>query len=50
VEGFRRTSGFGDRRTFLYTGGKTDRSIHTGIDFATPKERLCTLVPGDRLY
>jgi murein DD-endopeptidase MepM/ murein hydrolase activator NlpD len=37
VEGFRRTSGFGDRRTFLYTGGKTDRSIHTGIDFATPK-------------
>ncbi|HOV37901.1 MAG TPA: M23 family metallopeptidase [Spirochaetales bacterium] len=37
VEGFRRTSGFGDRRTFLYTGGTTDRSIHTGIDFATPK-------------
>ncbi|MFQ3620499.1 MAG: M23 family metallopeptidase [Spirochaetales bacterium] len=37
VEGFRRTSLFGDRRTFRYIDGSTDRSIHTGIDFATPR-------------
>lgn len=30
------TSGFGDRRTFLYADGGSARSVHNGIDFAAP--------------
>jgi hypothetical protein len=37
VEGFRRTSQFGDRRKYRYADGATDQAIHTGIDFATPR-------------
>jgi murein DD-endopeptidase MepM/ murein hydrolase activator NlpD len=37
AEGFRETSFFGDRRTFLYTDGGTSRSIHYGLDYATPR-------------
>ncbi|MCX7787931.1 MAG: M23 family metallopeptidase [Spirochaetes bacterium] len=37
VEGFRRTSLFGDRRKYRYADGNMDQSIHTGIDFATPR-------------
>jgi murein DD-endopeptidase MepM/ murein hydrolase activator NlpD len=37
AEGFRETSFFGDRRTFLYTDGKKASSIHYGIDYATPR-------------
>lgn len=33
----RRTSGFGDRRTFRYQDGSVDFSIHNGIDFAAPE-------------
>lgn len=33
----RRTSGFGDRRTFRYQDGSVDFSIHNGIDFAVPE-------------
>jgi hypothetical protein len=37
AEGFRETSFFGDRRTFLYTDGGKARSVHYGIDYATPR-------------
>ena len=37
AEGFRETSFFGDRRTFLYTDGGKAYSIHYGIDYATPR-------------
>ncbi len=37
VEGFRRTSRFGDRRKYRYADGGMDQAIHTGIDFATPR-------------
>lgn len=32
----RRTAFFGDQRIYQYSTGKTDRSIHSGIDFALP--------------
>lgn len=37
VEGFRRTSQFGDRRKYRYADGGAEQAIHTGIDFATPR-------------
>ena len=37
AEGFRETSFFGDRRTFLYTDGGKGHSVHYGIDYATPR-------------
>ncbi|MDR3200004.1 MAG: M23 family metallopeptidase, partial [Spirochaetales bacterium] len=37
AEGFRETSFFGDRRTFLYTDGGKANSIHYGLDYATPR-------------
>jgi murein DD-endopeptidase MepM/ murein hydrolase activator NlpD len=37
AEGFRETSFFGDRRTFLYTDGGKSRSVHYGLDYATPR-------------
>jgi murein DD-endopeptidase MepM/ murein hydrolase activator NlpD len=33
----RRTSFFGDRRTYLYSNGSSDTSIHGGIDFGIPQ-------------
>jgi len=33
----RRTSGFGDRRIYVYADGKRERSVHGGIDFAVPR-------------
>ena len=35
-EDTRRTSFFGDRRTYLYTGGERASSIHVGLDLAAP--------------
>ncbi|MFW6312414.1 MAG: M23 family metallopeptidase [Spirochaetota bacterium] len=35
-EDTRRTSFFGDRRTFLYSGGERASSIHAGLDLAAP--------------
>ena len=32
----RRTSGFGDRRRYLYDDGSIDNAIHHGVDFASP--------------
>ncbi|MFP4114859.1 MAG: M23 family metallopeptidase [Spirochaetota bacterium] len=32
----RRTSLYGDRRTFLYADGRRARAIHVGLDFASP--------------
>ncbi len=32
----RRTSFFGDRRIYTYTNGKSETSLHYGIDFGTP--------------
>ncbi|GMO45853.1 MAG: hypothetical protein Ta2B_27040 [Termitinemataceae bacterium] len=32
----RRTSFFGDRRVYKYSNGKTDTSIHAGIDYGVP--------------
>jgi murein DD-endopeptidase MepM/ murein hydrolase activator NlpD len=32
----RRTSFFGDRRVFIYTGGGRDSSIHGGVDYGVP--------------
>ena len=37
VDGFRRTSQFGDRRKYRYADGGAEQAIHTGIDFATPR-------------
>ena len=34
VEALRKTSFYGDRRTFLYDDGSSARSIHTGIDYS----------------
>ena len=33
----RRTSGFGDRRTYVYADGQRERSVHGGIDFGVPR-------------
>jgi murein DD-endopeptidase MepM/ murein hydrolase activator NlpD len=33
----RRTSFFGDRRVFKYSDGKSDTSIHAGVDYGVPK-------------
>jgi murein DD-endopeptidase MepM/ murein hydrolase activator NlpD len=33
----RRTSFFGDRRVFVYTGGGRDSSVHGGVDYGVPK-------------
>lgn len=35
-EDTRRTSFFGDRRTYLYSGGERASSIHVGLDLAAP--------------
>jgi murein DD-endopeptidase MepM/ murein hydrolase activator NlpD len=37
VVGARRSSGFGDRRRYLYDDGSDARSIHNGVDFAAPE-------------
>jgi murein DD-endopeptidase MepM/ murein hydrolase activator NlpD len=36
VAATRRTSFFGDRRVFRYSSGKSDTSIHAGVDFGIP--------------
>jgi hypothetical protein len=36
VAATRRTSGFADRRLYSYTDGGSSRSLHNGIDLATP--------------
>jgi len=36
VTSTRRTSFFGDRRVYKYSTGKTDTSIHAGIDYGVP--------------
>ena len=36
VTSTRRTSFFGDRRTYKYSTGKTDTSIHAGVDYGIP--------------
>jgi murein DD-endopeptidase MepM/ murein hydrolase activator NlpD len=36
VESTRRTSYFGSRRIFRYSDGRTDTSIHAGVDFGVP--------------
>ena len=36
VDSERITSGFGDRREFVYTGGGSDISAHYGLDFGVP--------------
>jgi murein DD-endopeptidase MepM/ murein hydrolase activator NlpD len=36
VTSTRRTSFFGDRRVFQYSNGKSDTSIHAGVDFGVP--------------
>ncbi len=33
----RRTSGFGDRRIYIYADGKRERSVHGGIDFGVKR-------------
>jgi murein DD-endopeptidase MepM/ murein hydrolase activator NlpD len=37
VTSTRRTSFFGDRRVFKYSNGKSDTSIHAGVDYGVPK-------------
>jgi murein DD-endopeptidase MepM/ murein hydrolase activator NlpD len=37
VTATRRTSFFGDRRVFKYSNGKSDTSIHAGVDYGVPK-------------
>jgi murein DD-endopeptidase MepM/ murein hydrolase activator NlpD len=37
VTSTRRTSFFGDRRVFRYTGGSTETSIHAGVDYGVPR-------------
>jgi murein DD-endopeptidase MepM/ murein hydrolase activator NlpD len=36
VSSTRRTSFFGDRRIFKYSNGKSDASIHAGVDYGVP--------------
>jgi murein DD-endopeptidase MepM/ murein hydrolase activator NlpD len=36
VSSTRRTSFFGDRRVFRYSNGKSDTSIHAGVDYGVP--------------
>ena len=36
VTSTRRTSNYGDRRVYLYTGGEKDTSIHAGVDYGVP--------------
>jgi len=36
VNSVRRTSFFGDRRVFKYSDGKSDTSIHAGVDYGVP--------------
>ena len=36
LESMRRSSGYGDRRTFLYSNGTTAASTHWGVDLACP--------------
>jgi murein DD-endopeptidase MepM/ murein hydrolase activator NlpD len=36
VRSTRRTSFFGDRRVFKYSNGKSDTSIHAGVDYGVP--------------
>jgi hypothetical protein len=36
VHSTRRTSFFGDRRTFAYSNGKSETNLHFGIDFGVP--------------
>jgi murein DD-endopeptidase MepM/ murein hydrolase activator NlpD len=36
VASTRRTSFFGDRRVFKYSNGKSDASIHAGVDYGVP--------------
>jgi murein DD-endopeptidase MepM/ murein hydrolase activator NlpD len=36
VTSTRRTSFFGDRRVYKYSNGKSDTSIHAGVDFGVP--------------
>ncbi|MCX7028878.1 MAG: M23 family metallopeptidase [Spirochaetes bacterium] len=33
----RRTAGYGDRREYLYDDGRTDLSVHNGVDLALPE-------------
>jgi murein DD-endopeptidase MepM/ murein hydrolase activator NlpD len=35
--GARRTSGFGDRRTYDYSDGTRDTTVHLGVDIASPE-------------
>lgn len=37
VQSKRRTSFFGDRRVYAYSNGKSETSVHYGIDFGVPK-------------
>jgi murein DD-endopeptidase MepM/ murein hydrolase activator NlpD len=37
VSSTRRTSFFGDRRVFKYSNGKSDTSIHAGVDYGVPR-------------
>jgi murein DD-endopeptidase MepM/ murein hydrolase activator NlpD len=37
VSSTRRTSFFGDRRVYGYSNGKSDTSIHAGVDYGVPK-------------
>jgi murein DD-endopeptidase MepM/ murein hydrolase activator NlpD len=37
VTSTRRTSFFGDRRVFRYSNGKSDTSVHAGVDYGVPK-------------
>ena len=37
VSSTRRTSYFGDRRVYRYSDGKSDTSIHAGVDYGVPK-------------
>ena len=36
VSSTRRTSFFGDRRVYKYSSGKTDTSVHAGVDYGVP--------------
>ncbi len=42
VNSLRRTSFFGDRRTYEYTNGKTESSLHYGIDFGVSENTAVT--------
>jgi murein DD-endopeptidase MepM/ murein hydrolase activator NlpD len=49
VTSTRRTSFFGDRRVYKYSNGKTDTSIHAGVDYGVPRGTVVSACASGRV-